>query len=95
MVQVHPWPLTSNIIDSQTLSQSSTQILNSKQNINLNIDTQAEKTDKELTDELDILLKDFRPQDMPKTSKEWSKWNEDNPNTHAEEERLAELEKKH
>ena len=67
----------------------------SKQNINLNIDSQEQKTDKELTDELDILLKDFRPQDMPKTSKEWAKWNEDNPNPHAEEERLAKLEKKH
>jgi len=56
-----------------------------------------DKTDKELTDELDILLKGFNPSDMPKTSKQWDKWREDNPNPHAEEERLEELKlkKKH
>tara|TARA_R110000772_G_scaffold203696_1_gene313818 strand:- start:366 stop:851 length:486 start_codon:yes stop_codon:yes gene_type:complete len=61
--------------------------------INLTMNNSNDKTDKELTDELDILLKGFNPSDMPKTSKQWDKWHEDNPSPHAEEE--LKLKKKH
>ena len=61
--------------------------------INLTMKNSNDKTDKELTDELDTLLKGFDPSDMPKTSKQWDKWREDNPNPHAEEE--LKLKKKH